>query len=163
MEEVTYKVPKMVRLGKAEARWWEGPWLGTLENSDERLDGTRAGVIKYRCSAGMADNFDAKAVEELRGYPWQPPTRHTGTKLRANTVTATTLAQATTSPDKEYHRLMPKNIHNMTNMIEKSHGHKSRADDAKCGAAARCLGCRFVTRAVTTQCGHTGMQGCLTG
>lgn len=65
-EKMLFKVARTVRLGKAEARWREGIWLGTVESSDEHLVGTMVGVIKRRCSAGVADNFDAKAIEETR-------------------------------------------------------------------------------------------------
>lgn len=84
-EKVLYKVAKTVRLGKAEVRRREGIWLGTLEILDEQLAGTYAGATKCRCISGMADIFDAKVVEEMRGYPRQPATKQIGIQRRTNT------------------------------------------------------------------------------
>lgn len=36
----------------------EGVWLVAVEQSDEHLVGTKVGVMKRRCIAGAADNFD---------------------------------------------------------------------------------------------------------
>lgn len=71
-EEVRCKVAKTVRLGKAEARWREGIWLGTIEYSDEHLVGRKREVIQVSSIAGDSDNFDAKAIKEMCGYPLQP-------------------------------------------------------------------------------------------
>jgi hypothetical protein len=44
-EHVMYKVPKTVKMGKSEARWRPGVWIGSIETSDEHLVGTDLGVI----------------------------------------------------------------------------------------------------------------------
>lgn len=83
-EKVLHKVAKTVYLSKSEARWREGLWLGMVETSDEHLIGTKLGAIKCHCIAGVSDNLDAKIIEEMRGQPWQPSTRHTETKTRTH-------------------------------------------------------------------------------
>lgn len=46
--------------------------------------GPRPGVIKGRLAVWSSDSFGAKAIEQLRGYLWQPPTRHTSVKFRTH-------------------------------------------------------------------------------
>lgn len=44
-EQILYKVPKKVRMGKSEPRWRGGVWIGSVESSDEHLIGTALGII----------------------------------------------------------------------------------------------------------------------
>ena len=85
-ESVLYKVSKTARLGKAEPRWRPGVWLGSIETSDEHLVGTGLGLIKARAVASMNEEqrFNGKAIESMRGTPWEPSTRHKGTKIRTH-------------------------------------------------------------------------------
>ena len=85
-EKVLYNVAKTVKLGKAEARWRYGVWLGSIEASDEHLLGTELGVIKARAvkAAHEDQRFDGKAIENIKGTPWQPSTKHKGTNIRTH-------------------------------------------------------------------------------
>lgn len=67
-----------------ESRWRGGFWPGILEASDEHLTATKFGAIECRSVAGVSDKFDPKAVEDMRGVPWQPPARHAGITIRTN-------------------------------------------------------------------------------
>ncbi len=66
-----YKIPKVVKLGKSEARWRDGAWIGSMENSDEHLIGTPLGVIKVRAVMALPEEqrFNASAIDELQGVP----------------------------------------------------------------------------------------------
>lgn len=81
-EKELYKVANTVTLGKAEARWREWIWLGTIDTLDEHVTGTISSVSTCFCIAGVRDNFDAKAIGEMRGVPWQGSVKHAGTELR---------------------------------------------------------------------------------
>ena len=54
-ESILYKLSKTIRLGKSEARWRHGVWIGSIEASDEHLVGTDLGVIKCRAVAPLAE------------------------------------------------------------------------------------------------------------
>ncbi len=59
-----HKVSKTVELGKAEARWRYGVWLGSLEVSDEHLLGPELGAIRAWAVAAVHEEqrFDGKAI-----------------------------------------------------------------------------------------------------
>lgn len=46
--------------------------------------GTKVGVIKCGHIAGVSDKLEAKMIEEMRGFPWQPFTNHTGVHIRTH-------------------------------------------------------------------------------
>ena len=85
-EKVLYKVPKNMKLGKSEAKWHYGVWLGSILTSDEHMIGTPLGVVKARSVTTLSEDerFDAKALEEMRGTPWKPSTRHKGSRIRTH-------------------------------------------------------------------------------
>ena len=61
-EKVLYKIAKTKKLGKSEARWEYGVWLGSIELSDEHLIGTSLGVIKSRAATTLQEDtrFDPR-------------------------------------------------------------------------------------------------------
>ena len=85
-EHVLYRIAKTVILGKSEARWRHGVWLGTIPVSDEHIIGTEKGVIKCRAVTTLSEDkrFEAKAVESIRGTPWRPAPRFPGTRIRTH-------------------------------------------------------------------------------
>ena len=85
-EKILYKLSKTIKLGKSEARWKHGVWLGTIETSDEHIVGTDLGVIKCRGVAPLPESqrFDAKALEDMKGTPWRPSTKHVGWRIRTH-------------------------------------------------------------------------------
>ena len=54
--------------------------------SDERLVGTDLGVIKRRVVAPLSEDkrFDARALENTKGKPWRPSTKHSGSRIRTH-------------------------------------------------------------------------------
>ncbi|MCP2504859.1 MAG: hypothetical protein NLN65_06160 [Candidatus Poseidoniaceae archaeon] len=85
-EKILYKLSKIIKLGKSEARWRYGIWLGSVERSDERLVGTDLGVIKCRAVAPLSEDkrFDARALENMKGKPWRPSTKNSGSRIRTH-------------------------------------------------------------------------------
>ena len=85
-EKVLYKIAKTIKLGKTEARWRYGVWLGSIETSDEHLVGTDLAVVKCRAVDTLAEDkrFDEKAVVEMKGTPWKPSTMHAGSRIRTH-------------------------------------------------------------------------------
>ena len=83
-EKVMYRIAKTIKLGKSEARWRFGVWMGTLEVPDEHMIGTKLGVVKCRAVAPMAEDkrFDSEALKEMQGTPWKPSTKNSGTRMR---------------------------------------------------------------------------------
>ena len=64
-----YKLPKVVKLSKSEAKWRCGVWIGSIEASYEHLIGNPLGVIKARTLTTLPDGqrFEAKAIDEMQG------------------------------------------------------------------------------------------------
>ena len=61
--------------------------VGSIDASDEHLIGTLLGVIKVKDATALPDvpRFEAKAIDEMQGTPWRPPTMmHRETKIRAH-------------------------------------------------------------------------------
>ena len=83
---IRYKLPKVVKLSKAETRWKYGVWIGSIEASDEHLIGTPLGVVKARAVTALPDRqrFEAMAIADTQGTPCRPPTKHRGTKVRTH-------------------------------------------------------------------------------
>ena len=75
-----------MKLGKSEPKWQYGVFLGTIESSDEHMLGTELGVIKARAVTALPEEqrFDARAIQTMRGVPWRPSTKHSGTKIRTH-------------------------------------------------------------------------------
>ena len=79
-------IPKVVKLSKAEARWKDGVWIGSIEAAAEHLVGTPLGAGKARAVTALPDGqrFEAKAIDEKQGTPWRPPTEHRRTNPDEN-------------------------------------------------------------------------------
>ena len=62
-----YKVPKVVKLSKSEARWRHGVWIRSIEASYEHLIRTPMGVIKARARTALPEGqrFEAEAIDEM--------------------------------------------------------------------------------------------------
>ena len=143
-------------------------WLGSIETSDEHIVGTELGVIKARAVASVSGDkrFDGKAIEDMKGTPWKPSTKHKGTKIRTH------LSEEEEEDDNEDEDDIneeqdeayldedpPEVIEKITkqqeiiyNRIGLSYSFTIKARDvAKYGATPGCPGCRFVARELTVQ------------
>ncbi len=69
-ERVLYKVSRTVKLGKSEARWRCGVWIGSIEVPGEHCLGTELGVIEARAVTDLPEGqrFDAKAEVHRGGH-----------------------------------------------------------------------------------------------
>ena len=85
-ETVLYNIPKTVTRGKSQPRWNHGVWIGSIETSDEHLIATELGVIKARAVTAVMESkrFDAKSIQNVKGVPWKPSTKHKGYKIRTH-------------------------------------------------------------------------------
>ena len=85
-EKVLYTLAKAKKIGKAEARWQYGVWLGSVEPSDEHLIGATFGVKSRgrsppsRRTRGSTTRPWRPCAEPL----WKPSSRHPGTKTRTH-------------------------------------------------------------------------------
>ena len=175
-EKVLYKIAKTKKIGKTEARWQYGVWLGSIESSDEHLIGTTLGVIKSRAVTTLqeGDRFDYKMLETMSGTPWKPSSRHPGAKIR------TYIDENGDDPDCEDDQGEPddqpevqleedpdyeeqvKKVKESQELINSRLG-ESRSfyikarDVSKYGPTKSCPGCRFVLGEISTQSGHTKM------
>ena len=60
-----YKIPKVVKLSKSEARWGDGVWIGSIEASDDHLIDIPLGVVKARAVTAQpgGQRREATAIE----------------------------------------------------------------------------------------------------
>ena len=73
-EQVLYMPLKASRGGKADPKFSQGIYLGTLTRTGETVIGTSEGVTRARTVRRLpADKrWSAKALDELKGTPWAP-------------------------------------------------------------------------------------------
>ena len=170
-EHVLYKVSKTVKLGKSEARWRRGVWLGIVELSDEHIIGTEIGVIKCRAVTSLPGDqrFKAEALEAMRGTPWKPSTKHSGQRLRTHIKEDDEESDNEDGGDDQVHIETLDDVDaeaTITNVkksqdiifsrVGQSYSFYIKARDVlKYSPSKGCPGCKFVTGEVTTQCGHT--------
>ena len=77
---------KTVILGKDEAKWREGVFLGFIDSTTEYLIGTTMGITKCRCirRKDATDQFDYNALLQMRGTPWMPVPTRDGMRIPTN-------------------------------------------------------------------------------
>ena len=73
-ENIHFKLAQTVMIAKDEARWRSGLWLGFIDHTNEHLIGTPGGLLKCRAIRrnDASEQFDAKAIEDMKGAPWRP-------------------------------------------------------------------------------------------
>ena len=170
-ERVMYKIPKVVKIGKSEARWRYGVWIGSMENSDEHLIGTPLGVVKARAVTALPEEqrFNASAIDELQGTPWRPSTKHKGTKIRTHIGDDDEQDDENEDefediqmeiydeedPDDSVEQIAKKqNV--IFSRVGQSYSFTIKARDVlKYDPHPGCPGCKFVMGEVTTQTGHS--------
>ena len=170
--KVLYKISKTVKIGKAEPRWQHGVWLGSLETSDEHLSGTELGVIKARAVTSVQEEqrFDAKAIDSIKGTPWKPSTKHSGTKIRTHIEEQKEEGESEGEEEEPneiqvevYDEEDPENeVEDVTKQQEiindrigDTYSFYIKARDInKYGSTPRCPGCRFILGELAVQCGH---------
>ena len=170
-EKILYKLSKTVKIGKSEARWRHGIWMGTIETSDEHLVGTDLGVIKCRAVAPLPESqrFDCKALLGIRGTPWRPSTRHAGWRIRTHIKADDDVEdQEEVEEDQEVEVAVPTDddqdaqvdeVKKAQDLIFNRSGIKYNftikiKDVYKYLPTDGCNGCKFVTGEITYQCGH---------
>ena len=73
-EQVLYKPMKTVKIGKTQARWNRGTWLGIIDHTNEHIIGTEDGVVKCRAiqPRDPENRWDIDAMLKIKGTPWKP-------------------------------------------------------------------------------------------
>ena len=61
-------------------------WIGSVESSDEHLIATEVSMIKARAVTAVMESkrFDATTIQNVKGVPWKPSTKHKGHKIRTH-------------------------------------------------------------------------------
>lgn len=85
-ENIQLKPAKTVMIAKDEARWRSGVWLGLIDHTNEHRIETSKGVLKCRAirSNDASEQFDAKAIEEIKGTQWRPVPGRDSLKIPIN-------------------------------------------------------------------------------
>lgn len=131
-----------------------------LETSDEHLTGTKLGVIKCRCTAGVSGRFDAKLIQEMRGQPWQPPPRLAGSEIRTHADGGDGAGHGDDEEEQPEQEEQVKDAVRAQELTERRacqpYNFYIRVRDiSKCGPTPGCAACRCAMGGVTTQCGPT--------
>ena len=73
-ECICYQPLKHLELGKAEARWSSGIYLGFKINSGEKIVATESGIIKVRSIRRKleAERWNIDEHKWIKRYPWKP-------------------------------------------------------------------------------------------